>query len=498
MRSKIYLFVSFFALALVSCEYEFPTPAEEAPQEAQNADLSQMTFVGGSRFTGTIDGAYSANTAQFNLPYLMLRQGNFVEQDALVGPNANITSSFNIYLNADVNGSTGSYEAFYPSLDTTIFKRRTVSGESLTFSNGGSTDLRSYSFPGLSLGDITGTSPNNSYLNAFYPSLTGSLMNQLDQSTSTFMIIDAGYEDMINFALNGAAGNAEVATTNALTVGDLPSEALFRSQLEDLANTLIDGNRKGVLLNIPSILQFPVFSRIEFDLTPYIDGTPVLGTARSQASTLNNKLLAYYSQNPNIPSEDRRPLFDFAGDNKGNWGIINEDPTLADVNHNGEELPKIRHAMSNEYFIYENENSLKTGYGSNFDNPVPNNKFITAAEAELINLKIAAFNQIISDVAAASNGNLVVVDTKAFFDTLYEGYDRVLNNSPQGTTIDGVFYEPLISEFGIFSADGLNLNPAGNAMLANVIINGINNGYNGNLKGVNPNALPGTNFKLGQ
>lgn len=498
MRSKIFSFVTLFALFLVSCEYEFPTPTEDEVQQAQNADLSKMTFIGGSRFTGTTNGAYTASSANFNLPYLMLRQANQVEENAVVGPTANVSTGFNVYLNSNLSGNIGAYEAFYPSLDTTIFKRRIIAGEGLSFSNQGATDLQSFSFPGLSLADITAASSNNQYLNSFYPSLNGALTGQIAQTNSTFFVIDAGYEDIINFALNGAAGNADVADLNSLSAGDLPSEALFRTQLEAMVSALISSNSKGVLLNIPSVLQFPVFSRVEFDLTPYIDGTQFVSQARSQASSLNQKLLAYYAQNPNIPSEDRRPLFDFANDNRGNWGIVNEDPSLADVTYNGEELPKIRHAQNNEYFIYENENALKTGYGSNFNTPVPNTKFITATEAALINQKIAAYNQIIADVVANSNGNLAMADTKAFFDSVYQGYDRVLNNSPEGLTLNGVFYEPLISEFGMFSADGLNLNPAGSALLGNTIVDAINNAFGGNLKRLSPNSLPGTNFQLGQ
>lgn len=498
MKFQSFITISLLSLVLISCEYEFPTPPEEPVQGAENADLSNTLFLGGTRFSGVFDGGYSSNTTLYNLPNLILKNGKLVAADAVVGPQPNISSSFNIYLNSSLNGNSGNYEVFFPSLDTTVFKRRVAEGGPLSFSNQGTSIENAIGLPGLGILDITQSNSANIYLSSFYPSLSGSLMSAVSQSTPSFVIIDAGFEDILNFSLNGAAGNAEVTDPALMNAGDLPSEELFRAELERLVSSLISANTKGALLNIPSILQFPMFSRVEYDLTPYINGKPILSTVRSQANTLNAKLLAYYRQNPNTPDSERRPLFDFAGDNAGNWGIVNEDPTLAEVNYNGEELPKVRHALNNEYFIYKNENALRTGYGARIDNPVPHTSFITAKEATLIKQKIQAYNQIIASVVANSGGNLILVDTQLFFDNLFEGYDRVLNNAPEGTTVDGVFYEPLISDSGMFTADGLNLNPAGTALLGNLIIDSINQGFGGNLKRLNPNSFPGTNFQLEQ
>lgn len=497
MKLKLYISISLLSLILISCEYEFPAPIEEPERGAQSANLANTVFLGGSRFSGLIDGGYSIGTSKYNLPYLILSQNGLIESEAIVGPDASISSGFNVYLNSNLNGALGNYEVFYPSLDTTQFKRRTLNGEALSFNNQGSTSLNSFSVPGLGILDVTQDNSSNIYLNELYPALSGNLISIVSQSSPTFIVIDMGFEDILNFSLNGAAGNAEVTDPMLMNPGDLPSEALFQAQLESLVASLVNSNTKGILLNIPSILQFPMFSRIKYDLTPYIEGTPVRTTARSHANSLNAKLLGYYAQNPNTPANERRPLFDFENDNRFNWGIINEDPTLADVTYNGEDLPKIRHALSNEYVIYKNENALRSGYGSSFDNPVSHRDFITAREAQLINNKIAAYNLIIANVAASSGGNIVVADSKALFDGLFAGYDRILNNAPEGTTVDGVFYEPLISNFGMFSSDGLNLNPAGTAIFGNLLIDTINQGFGGNLKRLNPNSLPGTNFQLG-
>ena len=58
--------------------------------------------------------------------------------------------------------------------------------------------------------------------------------------------------------------------------------------------------------------------------------------------------------------------------------------------------------------------------------------------------------------------------------------------------IEGVNFFPGISKFGIFSADGLNLNPRGNALMTSILIETLETTFGGDLKNVNPNAYKGT------
>jgi len=74
------------------------------------------------------------------------------------------------------------------------------------------------------------------------------------------------------------------------------------------------------------------------------------------------------------------------------------------------------------------------------------------------------------------------------------GFSKLLENEADGLNVEGVVLQPSISRFGVFSADGLNLNPVGNSLIVNAIISAINNNLNGNLRQVNPNNLPGTTF----
>lgn len=106
----------------------------------------------------------------------------------------------------------------------------------------------------------------------FFPNITSALIDEIEANSPSFLVIDAGMQDIVNFALNGAEGNTEVNDPNTFQMGDLLTESAFKSKLEELTNTLLNQSNetKGILMNIPDILNFPMFIKLSFDLTPYI------------------------------------------------------------------------------------------------------------------------------------------------------------------------------------------------------------------------------------
>ncbi|WP_208501462.1 hypothetical protein [Roseivirga sp. E12] len=482
-------------LVLTACEYEFPDPVAISEPSA-DADFSNIVFVGGSRLAGIEDGALSIRGNQYAVPNLFLKELGFVDTDQVVTPRVNSENGFNIYENADINGTTGAYRVFFPSADTVFFKRELTTGTALAFENAGDGDLNSFSFPGASILDVTESGRSlNPYTNAFFDN-SQSILARATSANPSFFVLDLGYQDMLNFVLNGATGdmNAGLATAG---VADLPSEAFFRTKLEEATNALLNQNAsaKGVLINIPDFTLFPYFVRTSYDVTPFvISERQIISAAQGEAALFNNSLIGFYQQNPGIPSADRRPFIDYGNDSRFNWGIMVEDQTLADVTFNGNVVPKVRQLKIDDYMFYKEEQRLRTGYGMQVSNPVPNNGFISFEKGEEIKLKIAAYNAIIQDVANNSGGRLVVADTYTVFNQMTNGFNKLLGNAADGLNVDGVVLEPRISRFGVFSTDGLNLNPVGNAIIVNTIVSAINNNLNGNLRQVNPNNLPGTVF----
>lgn len=495
-------FYSLIALALIfSCEeYEIPVPPPPAAQTAENADLSSITFVGGSRLAGLEDGAFSQRSVSFSIPHMILTSGEFSNNVTEVIPFSNSLNGFNIYENINLNNDQGKYIASFTQPDTTSFKRFITVGESLNYSNANSSNLRNFSFPKAGLLDLTEANSSNPFINAFFPNITSALIDEIEANSPSFLVIDAGMQDIVNFALNGAEGNTEVNDPNTFQMGDLLTESAFKSKLEELTNTLLNQSNetKGILMNIPDILNFPMFIKLSFDLTPYIgNNNTFLREIRDKAEDYNELLAEFYAQNPTIPFSEQRPLLDFAADKRFNWGIIVIDNDLDEVVVNGNQIDKIRQAQRDEYILLRRENELRNGYGSFANDPVPANGFISNREAELIRTRIQAYNTVLAEIAANSNGRLAIANTSELFNELFTGFDRFLGNPAEGIVFDGVLLEPLISEFGIFSVDGINLNPIGNVLIANIIIDALNANFDGSIKRLNPNQVPGTNFQIG-
>jgi len=493
MKKLTLLLISFFVFT--GCEYEFPDPVALSEPTA-DADLSNIVFVGGSRFAGLENGALSIRSNQYAVPNMFLKELGLVEADQIVTPFVNSENGFNIYENTDLTGTTGAYRVFFPSADTVFFKRELTAGTALAFENAGSTSLNSFSFPDAAILDITETGRTvNPYAGAFFDNSV-SILERATAANPSFFVLDLGYQDILNFVTNGATGDMEAAVTTA-GVSDLPSEAFFRTKLEEATTALLNQNAttKGVLVNIPDFTLFPYFVRLSYDITPFvIANRSLISNAQGEAASFNNSLIAYYQQNPGTPSADRRPFIDYGNDSRFNWGMAVEDQTLADVTFNGNVIPKVRQLKIDDYMFYKNERLLRTGLGMRVSNPIPNDGFISFEKGEEIKAKIVAYNAIIQDVADNSGGRLVVADTYSVFNQMTNGYSKLLGNEADGLNVDGVVLRPSISRFGVFSADGLNLNPVGNSLIVNAIISAINNNLNGNLRQVNPNNLPGTTF----
>ena len=483
-------------LVLSSCKHSFPEVPQEALGDLQDADIDHVVFIGSSMLAGIENGALTRNSTRFSVPQIVLNHLGETEEQTNFSPVTDSENGFNIY----EQGLAGQYHLFYPTLDT-AFDRRTAEGEAFQYANAGES-IRNYSFPQAQILDFIDPSRvENTFVTSFFSGTNQALSNRIATQQPSLFLINLGYEDLLGYAIGGAEGTLDVSAASH-TYQDILLAIDFEQRLESFTNELLDGNNKGALFNIPDFLLFPFFTKVRRDVTPYLcepnfeftdcTPTPVLDPVRSSAAAYNSLLTTYYNNNPGIPFDERRPSLDFGADAVFNWGILVEDRTLADVSVNGTILPKVRHMGLSDVPFYNVESKLDESIGIFPGSPVDERNYLRLSELQDIQDRIDAYNQAIENVVAQSNGQLVLIDVKALFDQLYEGFDVFLNQPANGILIEGVPFLPVVGEFGIFSADGLNLNARGNALLANFIIDQLNTAFNGNLKGINPNEFPGT------
>ena len=506
MKRVGYFFLVFLLASISACKHEFPVVPAPQIGGLENADLSAPIFIGSSAFAGVMNGALSEPGMENSIPSMFMRVLDMNDEN--VHPAINSANGFNIFENQTLTGNQGAYRLFYPALDTVGFLRETKPGDALQYENVDSDQLRNYAFPKTQLLDLTERNrTQNPFIGQFFTNQNISVLDRIVSQEASFFVLDLG-EELFGFALNGAEGSDNSTDVLLSTYSDLIDENLFQQKLDELTDVLLalDPNVKGAILNIPDFLKYPYFRKTRFDITPFILGTdfflgkPISSdspwrTAAPIASQYNRDLIEYYRQNPTIPSDQRRPFLDFGGDIKGNWGILVEDDDLAEVVLNGNVIPKVRHVTRDETMFYFHEFLLGGLHGFLPTTAIPENQYLKQREIDLIRSKITTFNQIIDGVVQNSGGRLVKVDLNSFFEKMFVGTNNFFGSKGIGVRVDGVLLEPHISEFGIFSADGLFLNPAGNALITNEIIKAVNNQFGGDLKLLDPNSFPGTAFE---
>jgi lysophospholipase L1-like esterase len=113
--------------------------------------------------------------------------------------------------------------------------------------------------------------------------------------------------------------------------------------------------------------------------------------------------------------------------------------------------------------------------------PIPNKYVLTQDEITAIQTATTAFNQKISDMAALNGLALVDMHTK-------------MKGLQAGIIWDGIRMNARYVTGGVFSLDGIHLNPRGNAVLANYFIESINAEFGSTIPYVDITKYPGVIF----
>lgn len=489
-HKSILALISMMALTISSCSYEFPEVPEEVLGQLENADLTNPVFIGSTAYSGISDGVLTSESIKFSVPELLLSSWRSLGTEELISsPTVASTVGSNLY-----ESNSGPYFLTYSNPDTTTFIRRIEEqGEAFVYDNSGAS-IKNFSFPRAQILDFT---ENGRTENSFKSSFLGNnnaIVTTATSNAPSFFVLNLGLEDLMGFALSGGEGNPNQNSATAHVYADMLSPALFETKLNEVVNAFLTANpnAKGALVNVPDFLKFPFFSKVKFDITPYVINSNIPRDMRTQANIYNNRLIAYYQTNPGVPPNQRRPFLDFANDIQFQWGTLVIDNNLGDVVSNGQTLPKARHTLANEIIFYSNETLLFDKIGQFPSNAISEDRYLKVADIVAINQRRAAYNQIIQSVVNASNGRLTLIDMKSYFDQLFQGFNPLLDNFGEGAVVNGATFLPVIGQFGIFSADGLNLNNRGNALLANQLVQKLNQDFSGNLKGIDANAFAGT------
>ncbi|MFT6244812.1 MAG: hypothetical protein ACJA0U_001661 [Salibacteraceae bacterium] len=439
---KMNRYIVFLAVVIIASSCKPKTIA--VPAVLGDVDATSTVAIGGNSFAGYSDDALHPEGQEYSIPSIVLdRMEGSNQFNPFTLPYLS-SSSNGINLNGDSKLILG-YKTDCNNETSLSPIRKAVSGNLNDLNNwvyGTEGPFYNLSIPNLKLQDLNNVgfgNPANGIGN-YNPWFSRIARDQANSSIlsdalaldPTFLFLSIGQDDVTDFAKSGATGPA------------LPSSIDFFNDLQEVATTF--PNTQGVISIIPNVL-----------LTPYFNTIPYNGLflEADQAVTINNVF------NP-------IGLFFNVGDN----GFLIEDLS---------EPFGVRKMVEGELVLLSIPlDSVKcSGMGSIV--PIPDRYILTLDEITALNQTLFQYNNEISSYAATYN--YALADVAATYISL-----------EAGVIYNGVSTSTEFVSGGAFSMDGLNLNPIGNALLANQYIKAINDKYNARIPLAPVTNYPGVYF----
>jgi len=421
-------------ILLISCKPQI----QNIDPEKGLINPERIVMIGGNAIAGYTDDALSEDGQKFSVASLLAQQLQTIGSPVLVSPMVDFSSVGN-----NINGKSKmklGYKTDCNGVSSLSPIRIATSGDPTIFTN-----LFSANNPFTNLGvpNLKAININNSVFadtDPFFARLTSSstssLLDNITNLNPTFFTLMIGESDILDYALKGGSGV------------NLTSPVNFESDVNLAVNTITANGSRGVLTNIPDVTQYPYFTTIPWD---------GLTLSAEKAASLNTALAAL---NFGTYVEGANPF------------IINDSSSPSGF----------RWTKKGELVLLSAPlDSIKCfGMGST-SGGIPEKYILTLEEIANIKSTTSAYNSSLA--AIATNTGLAFSNMNALFEKLTVGFPQ------NGVTLSSKFVSG-----GIFSVDGLNLTPRGNALITNEIIKSINKTYNSTIRTLDISAYRGVIF----
>ena len=451
---KKFLFIILSVAFLSACDKKL----DEFPASSNGVDFSNYVAVGNSLTSGYCDNALYLSGQQNSYPNIMATQfqtvGGGTFRQPLIGTEDGVgfvpvtgglyyfsKLALKIVADKDCQGNPVGTASLKPAtvienpdqntLKQQLFAPPTVQGP---YNNMAVTGATVQSIFYNRLGDPTPDGhPFNPYFVRFASSFNASIIQDAITQQPTFFSMWIGNYD----ALSSAMAGTDLQMTPADT---------FAKYYPLAVGALVNSTKKpkGVLANVPDISSFPYFTTISASL-PY--NSVVLDSA--QAAGLNILYTMY--GHPEIHWQTgQNPFVYLKAD--GSWAQMQPGDLLLVT------LPTDSVKCKGMGVADPTAVPLPKPY------PIPAKYILDNDEQLAIRTRIAGYNAVIANVAGTFN--LALADMNAY-----------LKQFQTGMVFDGIKFTTTFITGGLFSTDGIHLNPRGNALTANYFIQAINAKY---------------------
>ncbi len=462
-----------------------------------SADFSKYVAIGNSLTAGYSDGALFSKGQAVSFPNILA--GQF----ALAGGGSFSQPLMNDDLGGLVLGGTqltSNRYVFDPVAQLPIVLQGTPTTDVSNISPGpynnmGVPGAKSFHLLANGYGNLAGVVPGlaNPFFVRMASSPNASVLEDVIAQSPTFFTLWIGANDVLAFAISGGAGVDNNATGNLdpATYGgnDITNSNVFGQVYGAILQTISQTGAKGVVANLPNVTDAPYFTTVPYNAIPLDAATAsIVNQAYAQYNGgLQQAFLALSGTGLFTAEEVAKRTINFsAGQNA--VVIVDEDLTdLGAINPAFAALPKYRQATAEDLLVLPARTFLGTLADPN--NPLSVNGVaipladqwvLTPEEQASISAATTAFNATIE--ALATQFDLGFFDSNSLLHQVATtGYNIGGSAEITDAYVTG----------GAFSLDGIHPSPRGYAVLANSMIDIINEKYGANLPKVNPIAYTG-------
>jgi len=493
----------FACIVISACEGDFTNPVGDSSSfNSGSADFSKFVSIGDSLTAGYADGALYLIGQENSYPAVLAKQfatvggGNF--EQPLVSDNLGgllfggvVNPSFGNRLVLDASTTPPSPGPIAGDPTTEVI------GSGLngtTFNNMGVPGAKSFHLGAPGYGDAAGLAGGtaNPYFVRFASSASTTVITDAATQQPSFFVLWIGNNDVLSFATSGGAGIDQVGNFDPSTYGsmDITDPTAFAGVYSGLVGALTaNPATKGVLINIPDVSTIPFFTTVPFNAVPFKDEDQATVDALNAAFAGYNGGLAAAQGLSLITAEEvtQRTISFAVGQN----AVLILDEDLTDITAVNAALINMRQATASDLVILPTSTKIGTLADPNDPStafgvavPLADEDVLTEKEIEAINTARVAFNATIK-AAADADVNLVLVDVAAVM--------AELNDT--GISYGTGFIESTYATGGAFSLDGVHPTARGYAVISNIIIGAINEGFGANIPTVDPGESTTVFFK---
>lgn len=442
-RNTIQYCFTFFLLLLAGVMSSCKTDFEEVRYNKGDADFTTVVAIGGAHLAGYSDRALYLEAQSNSIPSILATRFGFAGggtfRQPLVNAGVGIGGSGNAQYTLQwvQNGCGGpAYVAPAPSAATGDLSNFNWLGNTFTYNN--------LAVPNTRIFQITEQtyslpSQGNPFFARFassqgFSTITGDAVQQ----NPTFSLIWLGMEDVYNYARTGGREGGDSITSNTN----------YASRLDDLTGNLASLGSQGIIMNLPNPDAFPFFTHIAYNGLELSD---------ADAQQLNN---LYAAVDTSIHFTE----------GKNAWIIADTSVSSG-----------LRQIVDGEMLLLSiPADSIQClGWGTTV--PIPGRYVLDAAEIQKIKNAVISYNSAI--IVAAASHDFAVADLQAWFESI-----------SNGILVNGSHYSTGYLTGGIFSTDGYHFSQRGAALVANELINTINQYFKAKLPKADVNSYPGITF----